>query len=140
MEWRPATSLGDRLRTARRRSGLSVRALGRRLGVSGSAVAQWEARQGSQPAASRLAQIAEVLGVSVDWLLRGTTNEASDPWSTVVSTEFAHSDCEAQLLRTFRLAAPTTRESVLEMLTTCAGARNDSSRRKAALPMALDDA
>lgn len=59
--------LGLRLRQARQRSGLSLRALARELGVSASFVSQLENGK-SQPSVATLFSLARLLGVSIDEL------------------------------------------------------------------------
>lgn len=58
----------ERLKAIRKERGISQRALAQRLGVSQQAVAKWEAAS-STPGPNALATIADVLGVSSDYLL-----------------------------------------------------------------------
>ena len=58
----------ERLKALRKECGISQRALAQRLGVSQQAVATWEAAR-STPGPNALATIADVLGVSSDYLL-----------------------------------------------------------------------
>jgi transcriptional regulator with XRE-family HTH domain len=62
-------AIGERIKSARRDAGLTQRGLATRLAISAGAVGQWET--GKVPATSRLAQLASVLDVSLDWLLGG---------------------------------------------------------------------
>ena len=62
------------LRTAR---GLSLRALGGELGVSGQAVFKWE-NGDAWPEAPMLPKLAKVLGCSIDDLFREETAAQSD--------------------------------------------------------------
>lgn len=55
-------TFGDELRRAREAAGLSQRALGDVLGVSGSAVGEWE-RGESQPTREKVPTIEQALGV-----------------------------------------------------------------------------
>lgn len=64
--------LSSRIRTARRLKGWSQAALAAALVVDRSAVGHWERGTGSAPSTRRLAVIATVTGVSVEWLLTGT--------------------------------------------------------------------
>jgi transcriptional regulator with XRE-family HTH domain len=59
----------DRIERARGARGLSQRALGAELEISGSAIAQWGDRDGSFVHWRRLASLADALGVSADWIL-----------------------------------------------------------------------
>jgi transcriptional regulator with XRE-family HTH domain len=66
----PARTIGERIKSARCDAGLTQRDLATRLAISAGAVGQWET--GKVPATSRLAQLASVLDVSLDWLLGAT--------------------------------------------------------------------
>lgn len=70
--------LGARLRTARQKAGLSLRALAREMGVSASFVSQLENGK-SQPSVATLYSIAQLLDVSIDELFSttGGPDEAS---------------------------------------------------------------
>lgn len=59
-----------RIRESRRRLGLTQEELARRIGVSRSAIAQWETDRTGQVRAN-LARVAAVLGVSIGYLLTG---------------------------------------------------------------------
>jgi transcriptional regulator with XRE-family HTH domain len=63
-------AIGARIRAARERSGLTQAALALRIGVTRSAVAQWETGRAGQ-VGGNLALIASVLGVGVEHLLLG---------------------------------------------------------------------
>ncbi len=71
----PGNALGTegvaaRIREARRALGLTQDELARRVGVSRSAVAQWETDRTGQVRAN-LARVAAVLGVSIGYLITG---------------------------------------------------------------------
>ncbi len=63
----PVDNLGSRLRDARMRSGLSLRAVARRLEVSPSFISQMENGK-SQPSVATLYAVAQLLDVSIDEL------------------------------------------------------------------------
>lgn len=63
-------SLSARITAARQKKGLSQEALGKVLGVSRAAVAQWEGGQ-TVPAAERLIDLADKLSVRFEWLYWG---------------------------------------------------------------------
>jgi transcriptional regulator with XRE-family HTH domain len=63
-------SIGDRIRHARKESGLNQAALAERIGVSQPAVANWESGV-HDPRRVMLAKIAGVLRVSPEWLAGG---------------------------------------------------------------------
>jgi len=62
-------SLGERLRSARRRAGLSLRALADQVNVSAQAISKYE-RNLDTPSSSVLIRLSRVLGVSIERLLR----------------------------------------------------------------------
>jgi transcriptional regulator with XRE-family HTH domain len=61
-----------RIRESRRSLGLTQEQLAQRIGVSRSAIAQWETDRTGQVRAN-LARVAAVLGVSIGYLLTGET-------------------------------------------------------------------
>jgi len=64
----------NNIKLARMKKGLSVKELASVLGVSSSAVSQWE--NGSKsPRADKLKAISEALGVSTEYLLGGNEND-----------------------------------------------------------------
>jgi transcriptional regulator with XRE-family HTH domain len=73
----PALDLGGRLRAERLGQGIGLREMARRLGISASALSQIETGK-AQPSVSKLFDIVNLLGVSVDSLL-------SDPPHVAVS-------------------------------------------------------
>jgi transcriptional regulator with XRE-family HTH domain len=66
----PALDLGARLRAERLRQGMSLREMARRLGMSASALSQIETSK-AQPSVSKLFDIVNLLGTSLDGLLAG---------------------------------------------------------------------
>ncbi|MGC8470474.1 MAG: helix-turn-helix domain-containing protein [Acetobacteraceae bacterium] len=98
----PLASAGARIRAARERRGLTQSGLAEALGVSRSAVAQWETERAGQIRA-HLARLAEVLGVSVAWLLSGTPE-----------SEAASGD-ELALLRLYRECSAEDRAELLRL-------------------------
>jgi transcriptional regulator with XRE-family HTH domain len=66
----PALDLGRRLRAERLGQGIGLREMARRLGISASALSQIETGK-AQPSVSKLFDIVNLLGVSVDGLLAG---------------------------------------------------------------------
>jgi transcriptional regulator with XRE-family HTH domain len=66
----PALDLGGRLRAERLGQGIGLREMARRLGISASALSQIETGK-AQPSVSKLFDIVNLLGVSVDGLLVG---------------------------------------------------------------------
>jgi transcriptional regulator with XRE-family HTH domain len=99
---------GERIRMARQAAGLTQAGLARAVGVSRSAVAQWETDRSGQ-VGGNLTRIAQVLGVAVEYLLTGRQPAGGGPVA-VHGTEFAllrlyracSEDDQAFLLRTAR--------------------------------------
>lgn len=71
-------TLGYRVRALRTKAGLSQTALGKRLAISKSAVSQLECGITGDPAASRIRDLAQILGVSTDYLLGLREEENED--------------------------------------------------------------
>jgi transcriptional regulator with XRE-family HTH domain len=76
--------IGERIKSARRKAGFTQRELAKKLNVSAGAVGQWET--GSVPATERLGTLAELLGISLDWLL-ATSERANQPAGVSVTIE-----------------------------------------------------
>ena len=55
-----------------RRKNISMNKLGEQVGVSGAAINGW--KNGSYPKADVAQKVADVLGVTVDYLMKGTTS------------------------------------------------------------------
>jgi transcriptional regulator with XRE-family HTH domain len=72
-------TLGDRIRDARLRYGMSQAELARRIGISSTALNQIESGKTPDPGVSRIIGIARVLGVSTDALLLGCEDEDAAP-------------------------------------------------------------
>lgn len=66
----PMTTIGDRIRAARKAAGLTQDQLAEDLGRSKGAISQWENEQG-QPDLYLVAAMCERLKVSADYLIRG---------------------------------------------------------------------
>jgi transcriptional regulator with XRE-family HTH domain len=107
--------VGARIRVARQERGLTQAGLAAAVGVSRSAVAQWETERAGQ-VRGNLSRIAGALGVSVEHLLHGATAGPPGPEN---ATELAllrlYRECteddRAFLLRTAtRLARAAARE------------------------------
>src|SRR5262245_24281703 len=68
----------DRLSSGMAARGFSQRDLAERIGITGSAVAQWMGRESSLADWWRLRQVAQALGVRADWIL-GLPDEPAAP-------------------------------------------------------------
>jgi transcriptional regulator with XRE-family HTH domain len=94
---------------ARRAAGLTQADLARQLGVSRSAVAQWERPGGSKPVSGNLEKLAVTMGCSFEWLATGRGNRhAADlqpsqlEGTAVILRHFARDDGEEHLLALYR--------------------------------------
>jgi transcriptional regulator with XRE-family HTH domain len=105
-------TVGARIRAARLARGLTQADLAVSVGVSRSAVAQWETERSGQ-VRGNLTRIASVLGVSVEHLLRGTEG------GLVVGPENA---TELALLRLYRNCTEDDRAFLLRTATRLARA------------------
>ena len=79
---------GARFRTARERTGLSQRALAKRLDVSPQAISQWE-KGAAKPRIATVRKLAHMAStpadkVSVEWLLSGVDGDSGSSQSNVV--------------------------------------------------------
>lgn len=73
--------VGRRVKAARAKAGLTQRELAERIGVTPSAVAQWELGS-SDPGMRLLAALATVLEVSCDWLVIGRPTPGAEQGGT----------------------------------------------------------
>ena len=112
--------LSMRIRKARRHAELTQQALADRMGVTRGAVANWESAV-AVPAARRLARIANVTGVSYEWLATGRGAMLpelgfEDPKTPAIDADFVDDPVERQLLDTFRMASMRARKAALDTL------------------------
>ena len=87
-----ALGLGLRLRKARQDAGLTLRELGRRLGVSPSFLSQMETGK-SQPSVATLYSLTQMLDISIDRLFEAEPGELSrEPLADTADAAEAHPD------------------------------------------------
>jgi transcriptional regulator with XRE-family HTH domain len=84
--------LGDRIRTARERYGMSQAELARRIKVSKQTMYQIESNKTPDPGALKVKAIADVLRVSTDYLLGRTNEETQASVSVSTSREDVHEE------------------------------------------------
>ncbi len=113
------TDIGTRVRDVRRERGWTQDEFARRVGVSRSAVAQWETGRAGQ-VTGNLTRIAEVLGIGVEYLTFG--NDKRAPGQVGQGDELA-------LLRLYRECTPEDRQLALRMLRRLALQGRDAERR-----------
>jgi transcriptional regulator with XRE-family HTH domain len=121
--------IADRIRRARRAARLSQAALAGRVGVTASAVAQWEHPEGTCPTVPRMQSIATATGVNFEWLAtgrgpqqRGFRPEAGETPAVKLDL-FALDDAEETLLRRFRALSPRARQMLIGLLQELRSAR-----------------
>lgn len=110
--------LSIRIRTARLRSGQSQAALARLIGVSRTAVVNWESETNpTRPSSERLAAICRETGVSWEWLAvgRGQVLPSMDS-IMAVDAEFIEDPNERRLLQLYREAGTPFRQSLIGLL------------------------
>jgi transcriptional regulator with XRE-family HTH domain len=104
------SGIGSRIRAAREELGLTQAALAAKVGVTRSAVAQWETGRAGQ-VGSHLTQIASVLGVGVEHLLLGGARRS-------LAEEFGESGLtgdELAMLRLYRECAAEDQAMLLRL-------------------------
>lgn len=92
----PGARLCDRVRLSRVSSKLSQAALSRQLGVTASAVAQWESVRGTTPGVDRIRKIASITGVSFEWLATGEGSAFERRTRAAQDSPAIDLDCYAQ--------------------------------------------
>jgi transcriptional regulator with XRE-family HTH domain len=126
--------LAARIRRARRIAGISQQALADALGVTRSAVSNWESDSGVRPATDRLAVLAQKLHVGFEWIAtgRGEMRVCAEPRDRVDVERGAVVDCphELQLLQAYRRAPTRVKALLQEMANLHSPPR--ASRRKLA--------
>jgi transcriptional regulator with XRE-family HTH domain len=65
------TTMGGRIRAARKAQGLSQERLARLINVSTFSISKYERSAASNPTADTLRDMARELGVSIDWIVNG---------------------------------------------------------------------
>lgn len=123
----------ERIRLARRMSGLSQTQLAQVAGVQRSAVSHWESPLGKHPSVDHLRAIAVATGLPFEWLAtgRGSMSLPADEQpsdSVVVQLEDVQ---ERRLIAAWRSASPRARAAMLEMLEEMAAQRSSRGNRRA---------
>lgn len=112
-------ALAARIRRARRIAGISQQALADKLGVTRSAVSNWESDSGVRPATDRLTVLASALHVCFEWIAtgRGEMRICAGMQDKFVVDSVAVVDCphELQLLQAYRRAPARVKALLQEM-------------------------
>lgn len=107
-------AIGTRIAEIRRQRGITQEGLAEAVGVSRSAVAQWETGRAGQ-VTGNLTRVAEVLGVHVAVLLGA--RQATGGAGTKLKTD------EASLIKLYRACATADRQAILRTARRLAKAR-----------------
>lgn len=97
--------MASRVLSARSRASLTQRELADELGINRSAIAQWERLEGgTNPSIVHLSRIAELAGVSFEWLAtgRGTPPRGRRRKPSILANEVANTEFEVQCLQWLR--------------------------------------
>ncbi len=125
-------TLSDRIRAARRLTGLSQSQFSLSLRVERSAVAHWERAQGTTPTTGNLMAIVNLTGVCFEWLAvgRGRMRPSQFPDDLEFkATRVAQDDAEEHLLCAFRRLRPAARNSLMGLLGEISAQSRSSDRR-----------
>lgn len=112
-------SMAERIRRARRTSGLTQAQLAAAVGVKRSAVAQWEQRHGTSPNTLHLSLIAQCANVMFEWLATGRGRmrlDGNEFEMALVTADFARDSYETQVLQLLRQATPQRKKLACEVL------------------------
>lgn len=90
--------LSDKIRELRRKTGLSQEELAERLDVSRQAVSKWELGS-AVPTADKLVDIADFFGVSLDFLMRESTEQPPSQPPAEVPTAIPRNCCKRPNVR-----------------------------------------
>ena len=107
-----------RIRELRKKSGLTLKKLGKKIGVAESTVSQYETGK-RQPDYETLTKIAEIFHVSVDYLLENDEIPSQNSKSPDMEI-MPRDELERQIIQMARELDPAQRELLLRLLTVAA--------------------
>ena len=120
--------LTERVRTARRKAGLSQEALAAQLGIKRSAIANWECAEGGGLTVGNMIKLAKISQVAFEWLAtgRGPMTLAHDPLldTPAVDADLIDDPQERRLVQAYRSASGRMRIALLELVEEMAVLRN----------------
>jgi len=106
----------DRIREAREQAGISQTELARLLNVTRSACSQWESAHGTAPRRERLEQLAQLLGVSFEWLATGRGGSGPMPLEANPDSSRELPPDQQELLNLYRRLPARFRLAVLNLI------------------------
>lgn len=106
----------DRIREAREQAGISQTELARLLGVTRSACSQWESTGGTAPRRERLEQLAQLLGVSFEWLATGRGGNDATTFESRPAPNAELPPDQQELLNLYRRLPARFRLAVLNLV------------------------
>lgn len=112
-------SMASRIRRARIGARMTQTDLANAVGVSRSAVAQWETRDGTSPSTEHLTEIAVKTGVQFEWLATGRGPSQVDTAAIVeaaIAADFAENELESRMLGLMRRLPRRKQEMACEMV------------------------
>lgn len=113
------TNMANRIRRARALARVSQSQLAAQVGVTRSAVAQWESKANVRPSMDHLSSVAIVTGVQFEWLATGRGSikpEGDQAHARTDFKEFAQSDTETRLLALLRRLSAKRQEMVCDII------------------------
>lgn len=126
-------NLPDRIRRVRRIAKVTQAELARSVGVSASAVAQWEQPNGTRPGISHLIAVSRLAAISLDWLAtgEGKPRRASiEPAEHAISPDMYACDLlEESLLFEFRKLSLRARRALMDFIHEFAAGKRTPRKR-----------
>lgn len=113
------SKLYERIREARRLTGLTQETLAAELGISRSAVAQWEMSEGTAPSVDHLIAVARRSGLYFEYLATGRGEVSFGPPQLITEDEARYhplNDQQRELLAGFEQLLPRQRTGLLELI------------------------
>jgi len=113
------SKLYERIREARRLTGMTQETLAAELGISRSAVAQWEMIEGTAPSVEHLAALAKRSGLHFEYLATGRGERGFGPPEAITEEEASYhplNDQQRQLLGIFEQLRPRQRSGLLDLI------------------------
>lgn len=105
----------DRLREQIDFLGLLDKEVAARAGISKRAIDSYVGSRGCMPSADIAVRIAQVLGVSVEYLVTGKNNTQKKEFSATTNNENSTSDEEQKLLKTFTELSQKDKKTVIAL-------------------------